>query len=333
MYDVTPARASVDIHCPSARAFLQLLDPIHGIFTSGTFIFRGVPSKEHGLLPSAHRRDVTLYTSEHETAVGPRGTHQDQCAAEFYTLNKFFSILSRNGVRVPEDSYLLRQHLDDWFVRFEQRPNLGALQDHLWPSPELFSLMALAQHHGIPTRALDWTSSAHAAAYFGARPVLVSKDDDFIGVWAVDDFTRKIDHVLDITADRPLSVFTVSGADNDNLRAQRGLFMLHRERLGGTARTFHPREYDLLLHDSMPVLKGAAVFIRVLVHHAAAREVLALLAFAGITAGTLYPGLAGAAREYDEEQLVQPSLFAHAKTLDAIGLWDKINEAAKKLGA
>lgn len=233
---------------------------------------------------------------------------------------------------MPEDSYLLREQLEDWRIVFQQNEG-AAYKGRIWPSPEMYSLIALAQHYGVPTRALDWTYSAHTAAYFAARPALESSGE-YIGVWAVDDFHRQVDRVLATTADRPLRIFTVSGAENENLRAQRGLFMLHPQKLAEPFSGFRPVNYNVLLLDSVPLLKQAVHFVRVLVAASEAANVLSLLTAAGITRGALHPGLSGVAAEFKDEDLIpRRASRAGAHTLESIGLWDRIHDAAKSRGA
>lgn len=43
-----------------------------------------------------------------------------------------------------------------------------------WPDQRILDLMAMAQHHGVPTRLLDWTTKAFTAAYFAASSALAS---------------------------------------------------------------------------------------------------------------------------------------------------------------
>lgn len=240
MYDVVLGEASIDVRCETAYEFLHLLDPIDGLFQSSTYLFRGVPSAEYGLVPSAHRPGALLLTPDRAMVAAPMNTLRTQCGAEFYTLERFFNIASRNGVPLPEDSYILREQLEQWRILFQQN-EAGPYHSRIWPSPDLFSLIALAQHHGIATRALDWTYSSNVAAYFAARPAL-RMVSEYLAVWAVDDLHRQMDQVLDIRSRRPLGVFTVSGADNDNLRAQRGLFMLYPQDISEPFASFSARQ-------------------------------------------------------------------------------------------
>jgi len=329
MIKIEKAETSVDVICSTADEFLQILSPLGGLFGSGTPIFRGVSSRDHELLPNAHRKLVTLYCSSFESCSGPLQTIQEQCAAEFYTLDKFFSIASRHGVHIPEDSYSLRWRLDQWRTSFDlAHTKPSELADRYWPSPELYSLIALAQHYGIPTRALDWTWSAYTAAYFAATPLArCTAPAGLIAVWCFDDFTRQIDQALEPSFDRPLVVFTVSGADNENLRAQRGLFMIHPQHFNAAAEAFTPRTYDQLLLNSMPVLKDAARIVRVAVAATEAKRVLALLHHAGVARGSLFPGLWGVAREYEEEQMINPGSVVPNTTM-VTDLWERICEFA-----
>lgn len=56
--------------------------------------------------------------------------------------------------------------------------------DDLLRYSDVSAIMALAQHHGIPTRLLDWTRNPMAAAFFAVEFIEPQKDENLV-VWAL----------------------------------------------------------------------------------------------------------------------------------------------------
>lgn len=292
-----------DIICSSALEFVSILDPLNGAYPNPPglplYIFRGAPSEQHDLRPSAYRPSASLLHQGKWTAP-PIATVGAQCEAELATLKRFFDIAADHGIRLPEDSQVLRARLEAWDTSLRHATPKEPIT---WPPPEFLSLIALAQHHGLATRALDWSWNALVAAYFAARGAMMCESQE-IAVWVFMFFSKTLDKMLEIVHPgwRPLILYTAPGAENENLRAQKGLFMLQLQRVEDYDAPFEAFSYDALLGAALPSMPDADHITRVLVSSKYAGSVLRFLACAGVSAASVFPGLWGVAREIEEDR-------------------------------
>lgn len=161
----------------------------------------------------------------------------------------------------------------------------------------LWDRLALAQHYGLPTRLLDWTSSPLIALWFACRNKRESDNAERV-VW-VFEFNDKTDKAKPEELDNdPLSIDAPKifkpNHLTERIRAQAGWFSIHR---------YKQEEDEFEPLDMWQDFEGR--FKKIIISNEAAHSIMKDLDLFHINASTLMPELDGIAAHLKWKYLLQ----------------------------
>ncbi|HKH92301.1 MAG TPA: FRG domain-containing protein [Gemmatimonadaceae bacterium] len=143
-------------------------------------------------------------------------------------------------------------------------------------------VLAMAQHHGLPTRLLDWSFSPYVAAYFAFSWFMFEKEGGQTGDVAIWVLNRE--EVERQAPEGQLQIVSVQDFENNRLGSQFGLFTYLKT-----------NESNLEDYLTSPAVNLGYALTKLEIPRSEARQALQDLILMGIHHGTIFPGREGIA--------------------------------------
>ena len=161
-----------------------------------------------------------------------------QFKREAYVLLKFLNHADKLGLKINAN-----QNIRRWI---HNAVHYSIERYEVWPKPEFYEIISIAQHNNLPTRALDWSYDYKVALYFAVRNILEGDEEDCV-LWAFNyklfenhyyadnyDSTlfkshKHLDKCIELDVEfknyiPPFEIYRPEYNLNDNIKSQKGLF-------------------------------------------------------------------------------------------------------------
>lgn len=297
------------VDCTDARDFCNAIAPFGRIFdglsSREPFLYRGHGRARFDLKPSAFRPEDRERLRQYSQYDLPDSRSEvAQWFLEATSLQHFLKRADEAGLHCPEDSQYTRAELrgcinlySQWLMANDEH---GGGACYYWTPDgvllKLLSMLAIAQHHGIPTRLLDWSRSSFVAAYFAAADALKFDGDEPLSVHALDTGAARIH------TNHQFGIVTVPRAANPNLHAQEGV---HSYFAPKSCMPSDPATYLCLDEELSKTRTERTALYKITLAKAHAAELLWILDRMGYNSARLFPGFDGAARAVMQFRLMR----------------------------
>lgn len=336
MITVKDSEYIVSISYENAEDFLKSISykgDLYDKLSNGNFVFRGHSTDEYKLLPTALRpyfayneteRNSLLSESDKKLYSILSSTEFGQIMEERRLLEQFFLRCDENGLYVPHIETLRNSFMPG----FDVEKVFGGCK---WLPKDYWELAALAQHHGVKTRLLDWSYDFFVALYFSTTGVFKdrsrfdelesslyvqrSKTEKFaeknMEIWALDDSVFLVNPTKN-----PLKIVKPRYHDNDYLCAQKGCFTFWESEFLGvgykdkkeylknkTDRRALDEQLDSYLK-SINHPTDKKVLYQITISQSAAREIYDYIDKMGYNASKIFPGYDGVVKAIEERKRI-----------------------------
>lgn len=271
-----------EIETSSIDEFWSWLSPEKCIFKKPSkCIYRGQKDAWWSLEPSIFRE---TYVERFKDNVF-RHSVENRIFLERNFLKEFIENCDEIGFPLPNDSREFRKKYVNEF-RIENYLN----NINTWPESDLYDVMALAQHYGMPTRLLDWSKKAYVAAYFAASSFLSSSNEERdniekLAIWVLNTSCENLYPRLEI-------IKSPSYGLNKNIVSQSGCFTLLRDEHEHRSDNFN---VPIPLDEYISGILGFNHLQKITIPVEFAPEILDKCKLYGVS-GTVYFGYDGAAK-------------------------------------